>query len=61
MGANATAAATALVPPGERREVRGNAKQAALKDQEFRGGVNLYGAHFPRAREAGADTPSSLS
>ena len=34
------------------------AKQAALKDQQFRGRVNLYGAESPRAREAGADTPS---
>jgi hypothetical protein len=26
------------------------AQQAALKDQEKRGGVNLIGTHFPRAR-----------
>ena len=34
-GANAGAAAAALVPPGERREVRGRAKPAALKDQHY--------------------------
>ena len=26
------------------------AQRAALKDQQKRGGVSLYGAHFPRAR-----------
>ena len=37
------------------------AKHAALKLRQFRGGVYLTCAYFPRAREAGADTPSSVS
>jgi hypothetical protein len=51
-GANADDAAAA----GRAVQLRGYAKHAASKDQEFRGAqrVNLYGAHFPRVRARGA-------
>jgi hypothetical protein len=65
-GANAGAAAAALaamVPPGERSEVRGQRQTGGIaRSAPFgRRGVYLTCAYFPHAREAGADTPSSVS
>ena len=39
-----------LLRPRGAGQPRGHRQQAALKEQRFRGGVNLIGTHFPRAR-----------
>jgi len=52
----------ALVSGFFSQELRAAMSMARLwRDQGKRDGVNLNGAHFPCAREAGADTPSSVS
>jgi hypothetical protein len=51
----------AAAAAGRAVQLPGHGKHAASKDQQFRVGVCLNGAYFPRAREAGADTPSSVS
>ena len=50
-----------LLRPHGAGELRGHRQQAALKDQRFRAGVYLNGAHFPRARARRSRATRSVS